>query len=153
MPPGSPIPPPPGGALLGRSRPIRSHLRRPRRVPVILIVAVILGLGAIGAGLRFVPGSPFAAKGGGTAADEAPIPFHSAPVTAQSLHTSGFFSWALLDRRSGAIEGPDNVGVTSTTARMVSAWLAADYLNQIESTGTAADRRPAGRHHRDDPEQ
>ncbi len=40
----------------------------------------------------------------------------------------GFFSWAMLDRRTGAIVGSRNLTATSDTMSMVKVWLASDYL-------------------------
>jgi hypothetical protein len=111
-----------------------------------MIAFVILGLAAVGAGLRYVPGSPFAAAGAGDAQAGAspsvtptptpePLPFRSAPVTTSTVATKGFLSWALLDRRSGEITGSANLDQTSTTASMIKAWLAADYLRRAAEKG------------------
>jgi hypothetical protein len=49
--------------------------------------------------------------------------------TAQvNLNVTGFWSWALLDRRTGQLTGSTNAAARSDTASMVKAWLAADYL-------------------------
>lgn len=56
----------------------------------------------------------------------------------------GFFSWALLDRRTGAIVGSRNLTATSDTMSMVKVWLAADYLthtNPSPGQGMLADLR------------
>lgn len=130
-------------------RRIRSHGRRKRRVPIWTIILVVLGMVAVGAGLRFVPGSPLApaadssgadADGGNAAAPTPtptpkPLPFRSANVTLQSVATTGFLSWALMDRRSGEIVGSANLAATSTTASMIKAWLASDYLRRAEENG------------------
>ncbi|HEX6871743.1 MAG TPA: hypothetical protein VF163_11650 [Micromonosporaceae bacterium] len=133
--------------LTGPGRQIRSHGRRQRRVPLWTVLLLILGLGAVGAGLRFVPGSPFAPTGstaGAAGAGEPmvtttpppePLPFRSAPVTITSVDTKGFLSWALLDRRSGEIVGSANLTATSTTASMIKAWLASDYLRRAAEKG------------------
>src|SRR5262249_29250932 len=55
-----------------------------------------------------------------------------APV---SVNTPGFWSWALIDRRTGTISGSSNQGSVNVTASMIKAWLAADYLRR------AADRK------------
>ncbi len=145
MPPQRPGEPRQREPLLGRYRLIRSHSAQRRRVPITLIVAVLVGLAAIGAGLRYVPGSPLARPDPARDADTArsaelePLPFRSAPVTASSVKTSGFYSWALLDRRTGQISGPANASAASPAGRMVAAWLAADYLRRAEAAG----RRPS----------
>ena len=112
-----------------------------------MLVVVLLGLAVVGAGLRFLPGSPLAsasgtdaAGGGSTAAPTAtkappPLPFRAADVTVQSVSTQGFLSWALLDRRSGEIVGSSNMAATTDTASMIKGWLAADYLRRAEENG------------------
>ena len=135
---------PVGDVTSGSARPIRSHGRRKRRVPIWAILLLVLGLGVVGAGLRLVPGSPFAAEQPSTlasaGADEptptpAPLPFRSADVTLAGVHTEGFLSWALMDLRSGEIVGSANMAETSTTASMIKAWLASDYLRLAEEKG------------------
>lgn len=109
-------------------------------------MVLLLGLGAVGAGLRVLPGSPLAPQGGGSGGVEesasttpsptpAPLPFRSAEVTMASVSTTGFLSWALMDLRSGEIVGSANMDATSTTASMIKAWLAADYLRRAEERG------------------
>jgi len=111
---------------------------------------MVLGLVAVGAGLRFLPGSPFAPKaananrpGGGSASAAAPssspslvpLAFRPATVTAQSVGTTGFLSWAVLDRRTGEIFGSTNITATSTTASMIKPWIASDYLRRLDEKG------------------
>ncbi len=49
--------------------------------------------------------------------------------TAQvNLNVTGFWSWALLDRRTGQLSGSPNAAARSDTASMIKTWLAADYL-------------------------
>jgi len=139
--PGPPLDPPAPG---GRSRPIRSHGRRRRRVPLWTIAVLVLGLVAVGAGLRFVPGSPFAptgvaiGPGGGSPSvtptpEPEPLPFRSADVTAAGMNTTGFLSWALMDRRTGEIVGSANMNASSETASMIKAWLASDFLRLADT--------------------
>ena len=52
-----------------------------------------------------------------------------------SVDTEGFVSWALLDRTSGKIVGSDNHAAQSTTASMIKAWLASDYLRMAAARG------------------
>ena len=123
-----------------RRGPVRGHGRRKRRFPILALVILLLGIAAVGAGLRFAPGSPFApVKGGDAAGDEptptptptpAPLPFRVDTVTLPTLGTGGFVSWAIMDRRSGEIWGSDNMTTTSWTASMIKGWLAADYLRR-----------------------
>jgi hypothetical protein len=138
--PGPDRPRAPVERLFGRYRQIRSHGVRRRRVPIALIVVVLLGMAGIAAGLKYVPGSPLASKPA-TSNDSSgapllePLPFRSAPVTADSVKTSGFYSWALIDLRTGQIAGPQNMDQTSTSAQLVTAWLAADYLHRADAGG------------------
>jgi hypothetical protein len=60
------------------------------------------------------------------------MPFRSTNV---SISTTGFWSWALLDRRTGAIVGSKNYTAQSTTASMIKAWLASDYLRRAAERG------------------
>jgi hypothetical protein len=62
--------------------------------------------------------------------------------TAQvNLNVTGFWSWALLDRRTGQLTGSTNATARSDTASMVKAWLAADYLRDA---GTSVDNARLG---------
>jgi hypothetical protein len=117
-------------------RKIRSHARQ-KRFPRWALIIVVLGLAAMGAGLRYVPGSPLAAPATVPLAPAAvPMPFHSADVTAESLGSEGFLSWAYLDRRDGTVVGSANMSAPSDTASMVKAWIAADYLRRSAERGT-----------------
>lgn len=46
-----------------------------------------------------------------------------------------FTGWAVLDRRTGAITGSDNLAEVSTTASMIKAWIVADYLRRTADAG------------------
>jgi len=50
-------------------------------------------------------------------------------------NVKGFYSWALLDRRTGAVYGSANFKTTNFTESMVKAWLAADYLRRTAEAG------------------
>jgi hypothetical protein len=116
------------------------------------VLILVLGLGAVGAGLRFVPGSPLAPEGGaqagvppdGTLSAEAtppptrppdPLPFRPITITTAALKTKGFLSWAILDRRSGEVVGSPNMAQPSTTMSMIKAWFAADDLRLAADRG------------------
>ncbi|HET6213347.1 MAG TPA: serine hydrolase [Micromonosporaceae bacterium] len=58
------------------------------------------------------------------------------PVT---INTPGFWSWALINTRTGQVSGAKNLAATSTTASMVKAWLAADYLRRAAEQGVTPD--------------
>ncbi|MGH3648417.1 MAG: serine hydrolase [Micromonosporaceae bacterium] len=58
------------------------------------------------------------------------------PPPEVSLDVTGWWAWALLDRRTGQIHGSANRAFeTSTTESMVKAWLAADYLAAVDRDG------------------
>ena len=64
-----------------------------------------------------------------------PLPFRYADVTPAIVKTQGFLAWAVMDRRSGEIIGSQNLNATSTTASMIKAWLASDYLRRADEKG------------------
>jgi hypothetical protein len=64
------------------------------------------------------------------------MPFHSANVTAATVGTEGFLSWAYLDRSTGEIVGSANMADPTDTASMIKAWIAADYLRLAAQKGT-----------------
>jgi hypothetical protein len=100
--------------------------------------------------LRFTPGSPLAAAARSGSGKPAPAASgstapsgatKSAPPTyppillrpaAVKVTTQGFWSWALLDTRTGEIQGA-RVDQRNTTASMIKVWLASDYLRQTET--------------------
>jgi hypothetical protein len=63
-----------------------------------------------------------------------PALLHPAPVT---VNATGFWSWTVLDRRTGAMAGSDNAATTQRTASMIKAWLAADYLRRTPNPSTS----------------
>ncbi|WP_262283361.1 hypothetical protein [Micromonospora sp. MA102] len=118
-------------------------------------IAVIL-VGLVLVSLRFVPGSPFrptAASHTGTAsgrsagaptdrsirAEPSPSPsLEPLPFKAQDLDglgIKGWYSWAVLDKRTGKIIGSANMNETSTTASMIKSWVVADYLRRSAEAG------------------
>ncbi|MDR7279720.1 hypothetical protein [Catenuloplanes atrovinosus] len=62
------------------------------------------------------------------------------PVRPAAVHIEGdaWWSWALLDHRTGTLSGSPNVGETSTTASLIKAWIGADFLRRADAAG----RRP-----------
>src|SRR5262249_38687588 len=86
------------GVIGGRGRPIRSHGRRKSRLPSWSLIIVVLGLVAVGAGLRFVPNGPFSGSANSRASAGPtlpPLPLRAANITLDSVKTSGFLSWAV----------------------------------------------------------
>lgn len=69
-----------------------------------------------------------------------PPPFDLAKVDASrlvSVATEAWFSWALLDRKNGAMIGSANFAETNRTCSMIKSWIAADYLRQKPSPSSA----------------
>ncbi|MGW4501225.1 hypothetical protein ACWENR_21755 [Micromonospora sp. NPDC004336] len=123
----------------------------------LIAVAVVL-IGLVLVSLRLLPGSPFestaAAKWGEPATSTArgaaapgdrssrpspspspepePLPFVAKDL---DLDIAGWYSWSVLDRRSGEIIGSDNMDETSTTASLIKAWIVADYLRRADEKG------------------
>ncbi|MET7422426.1 hypothetical protein [Dactylosporangium sp. NPDC005555] len=63
-----------------------------------------------------------------------PALLHPAPV---AVDATGFWSWTVLDRRTGAMAGSGNASTTQRTASMIKAWLAADYLRRTPSPSSS----------------
>jgi hypothetical protein len=62
----------------------------------------------------------------------------SAPLLragAVNVSSPGFWSWALLDVRTGELTGSANRAATNDTASMVKAWIAADFLRVTAERG------------------
>ncbi|MFV2019204.1 hypothetical protein [Micromonospora sp. LOL_023] len=135
----------------------RHHGSR-RRSPLLLSGAFLLVAAAL-AGLRFVPGAPLAPEtdqqaagrqviapapqlvgparpGTGPTADPTPtLPPLAVAPTEVELDMDGWWSWAMLDQRTGKITGSDNLDETSTTASLIKTWIAADYLRRADEAG------------------
>jgi hypothetical protein len=72
------------------------------------------------------------------AAQPAPPLVGPAPVR---VSVRGFYSWALLDRRTDRISGSANVAnATNTTESMIKIWIAADYLRRLADAKPDQDR-------------
>jgi Beta-lactamase enzyme family len=53
-----------------------------------------------------------------------------------SVTVDGFFSWALMDRKTGTIAGSKKtISATNSTESMVKAWIVSDYLRQVAQMG------------------
>ncbi|MFI7577364.1 hypothetical protein [Micromonospora sp. NPDC049497] len=127
---------------------------------LIAVAAILIGLVLVS--LRLLPGSPFestaAARWGepvapaerstGSPTDrrERPTPAPSPSPEAEleplpfaakdlDLDIDGWYSWSVLDRRTGEIIGSDNMGETSTTASLIKSWIVADYLRRTADAG------------------
>ncbi|MEU8329461.1 hypothetical protein [Micromonospora sp. NPDC048839] len=112
---------------------------RPRVTLVLAITAVLLGgvLLVPAAYARLSKGDSGGGGGGGAASQvAAPAPAPPPPPTLAAGPVSvdfqgDFFSWALLDRQTGAISGSPNMAATSSTESMIKAWIVSDYLRQL----------------------
>ncbi|WP_446217885.1 hypothetical protein [Micromonospora sp. IBHARD004] len=116
---------------------------RPRVTMVLAIVAVLIG-GVIlvpAAYTRLSGGNALASIGGiggigGGQNVPAPAPTTPPPPTLAagpvSVDFKGkFFSWALMDRKTGEISGAKNMTATNSTESMMKAWIVSDYLRQL----------------------
>ncbi|MDG4821628.1 hypothetical protein O7635_07145 [Asanoa sp. WMMD1127] len=142
--------------------------RRARRATTVIALVVVLAALGI-AGMRLWPGSPLAARAaarwenppdltGATGDPEssrapsrepAPAPektLDPLPVRATDIkidHT-GWYSWALLDTRTGEMSGPADRTELSTTASLIKSWIGADFLRRSAEQGkTPSDSRMA----------
>ncbi|MGI5211498.1 hypothetical protein [Plantactinospora sp. CA-290183] len=108
---------------------------RPRLIMAFAIATVVLGgmLLVPAAYARLAnPGAPSSSDetpAGSTPAAPPPPTLAAAPVTMSGV--DGFFSWALLDRKTGKISGARNMSATNSTESMIKVWLASDYLRQF----------------------
>jgi hypothetical protein len=58
-----------------------------------------------------------------------------------NVSVQGFYSWALLDRKTGNISGSANfANATNSTESMIKVWIAADYLRRIADDKPSQDR-------------
>ncbi|ROO53050.1 hypothetical protein EDC02_8008 [Micromonospora sp. Llam0] len=153
----------PSRPVTGRPGVVARHTRAGRRTPLIVIGVVALAVAGI-AGLRLVPGAPLAAAGeqptdqqdtdqqpswrqpastptAGLSESPTPepdptlSPLAVAPTTVRLAGIDGWWSWAMLDQRTGEIHGSANLAETSTTASLIKAWIAADYLRTSAEAG------------------
>ncbi|MFE0588694.1 hypothetical protein [Micromonospora echinospora] len=139
--------------------------------PLRLIGVAVVLIGLVLVALRLLPGSPFesdVAARWGTVDDPAarvtdqatdrstrstptpsptpspeppPLPLRATEVT---LDAEGWWSWSLLDTRTGEIAGSANMNETNTTASLIKAWIVADYLRRADEAGrTVSDAKLA----------
>lgn len=121
---------------------------------VLAVASILLGGAAVYAAF------PRGAQGGPNAESPAPAALNSPtsgatasskPTTAPmadllvgphtvNLKIDGWYSWALMDTRTGELYGSKNMHETQRTASMVKAWIGADYLRrQAEAGSTPTD--------------
>ncbi|MFI7646761.1 hypothetical protein ACIBTZ_11855 [Micromonospora sp. NPDC049460] len=136
--------------------------RRGDASPVKLIAVAVVLVCLVLVSLRLLPGSPFEStaaarwgdpavptdRGASTPGDrssrQSPSPSPSPSATPEplpfeardlDLDIEGWYSWSVLDRRTGEIIGSDNMDETSTTASLIKAWIVADYLRRAADAG------------------
>lgn len=73
--------------------------------------------------------------------DAGPAPSAAFPPPTVNVEFSGFYSWAVLDRRTGARYGSENQNRTNFGESMIKAWIAADFLNRTAQRGATPDAR------------
>jgi hypothetical protein len=129
----------------GRSRALRTT------AVVTLVVGAVLALAGFGfaafqdgvlarAGDMVFPGA-------GPTSESAPAPATPSASPSPSLEPlavgpatvdvdmTGWYSWAVMDQRTGKIFGSENMASTSTTASLIKSWLASDYLRRASERG------------------
>ncbi|MFG2054059.1 hypothetical protein ACGFI9_08485 [Micromonospora sp. NPDC048930] len=127
---------------------------RPRVTLVLAIVAVLLGgvmlvpaaYGKLSGGGALPSLGSIGGIGGGTEHVPAPTPTPPPPPTLAdapvSVNFQGkFFSWALMDRKTGKISGAPNMTSTNSTESMIKAWIVSDYLRELGSKPLSAARK------------
>jgi hypothetical protein len=135
--------------------------RRRTPYPLLILAGVLLVVSVLA--LRLLPGSPLAAQAAAewepptaAATTGAPRAGPPAPTASPSptlpplavrpisvkIDASGWWSWALLDTRTGTLSGPSSNSRTSTTASLIKAWIGADFLRRSqERSETPSDER------------
>ncbi|BCB86370.1 hypothetical protein Psuf_036830 [Phytohabitans suffuscus] len=129
----------------------------------LLSGTTLLGLVLAGVGLRTLPGSPLAAEAAsrweGTSSAPASAPASGSPKPSPSptpsptpkpsptlkplavrpakvtIDASGWWAWAMIDRRTGKVYGSSNMSQTNTTASLIKSWIGADYLRRAAESG------------------
>lgn len=118
---------------------------RPRMVLVFALAAIVLGsallVPAAYARLNNTDPADPVDSAATAAPPTAPPPptLAAAPVTLD-LGTGNFFSWALLDRRTGEISGAKNMTATNSTESMIKVWIVSDYLRRLGDKQPSATR-------------
>ncbi|MEV4844175.1 hypothetical protein AB0K20_13285 [Micromonospora matsumotoense] len=112
---------------------------RSRVIMVLAVLAVLLGTGLlVPAAYAKLAGDDATGGIGGGTAEKVPAPAPTAPP-APTLAAApvavdfkgAFFSWALMDRKTGELSGSRNMTSTSSTESMFKVWIVADYLRQL----------------------
>jgi hypothetical protein len=118
---------------------------RTRVVMVLAVAAILLG------GVLIVPAAYAKFASGDPAGSASPTPAGPPPTVPPTIveppqptlaagpvrvKVDGFFSWALLDRRTGKITGsPNSAKATSSTESMIKVWIVSDFLRRAAEDG------------------
>jgi hypothetical protein len=113
---------------------------RPNHVQISVLLCAIGLLAAVAVlalhdAVASTPGRAGVAATHPATAAASPSAGSAAPLVDPSqvrLKSPGFFSWALLDRRTHVVVGSANLDAHSDTMSMVKVWLAADYLTHTD---------------------
>ena len=117
------------------------------RVVLVAVVLITIAIGALVVPKAFAritaerPEPSTATPARPTAAPAATL--RNAPVTVDT--NAPFWSWALLDRRTGAVTGSARAAETNTTESMIKAWLVSDYLRRAAEQGRTPDQATLAR--------
>ncbi len=117
---------------------------------VLALASILLGGAAVYAAFpRDKGGTPAAAPTTPVAISDAPIVAPESPKPSGkpmadllvgphtvNLKIDGWYSWALMDTRTGELYGSKNMHETQRTASMIKAWIASDYLRRQAEAGT-----------------
>ncbi|XTZ17150.1 hypothetical protein ACQSSU_07230 [Micromonospora echinospora] len=119
---------------------------RPRVTLVLAILAVLLGVGILVPTAYVRLASDSSSSGDDTESVAAPPPAAPPPPTLANAPVSvpfdgKYFSWALMDRKTGTISGAENLTTTNSTESMIKSWIVADYLRRLGDKPLPAERR------------
>lgn len=106
------------------------------------VAAGLLSLMLLGLGLgpesppvaSAAPNQPAPVAPAAPTATTAPAPLAVGPADVK-VEATGWWSWSMIDERTGTVYGSKNMTETNTTASMVKSWIAADYLRQAAGRG------------------
>ncbi|MFI6762297.1 serine hydrolase [Micromonospora sp. NPDC050417] len=112
---------------------------------VLLAPAVLAQLGTDSRARTEVTGSMGSAPDAPSYARKAsepapPLPPTLSPGPVKVQIDKGFFSWALLDRKSGKISGAPNLNATNSTESMIKIWIVSDYLRELGNKEPSAEQ-------------
>jgi len=103
---------------------------------VLAVAAAVLGVAVLvpATYVRLSGRTGAGGGGGGSPAAVRTTPTPPPTLTARPVSVSfegSFFSWALLERKTGKLSGAKNMTATSSTESMLKVWIVADYLRRL----------------------